>query len=200
MRNITTHYERLEIRSDATPDEVREAYRRLARQYHPDARGGEASPEMAEINAAWRVLSDPARRAMYDASLRPPSAGVFVPRAPTSRLDEERYPVASRAPATGARFPFRAFAGLVVVAMVLTFIASGIANRDDGVDPIDPIMRQGDCVVIEPNTDARKVSCADEHAGVVSAFVPFGDECPTDTEPHRDRQGMGTACVTLKDR
>lgn len=200
MIAITTHYDRLGIRPDATPDEVREAYRRLARQHHPDARGGAASPEMADINAAWRALSDPARRAMYDASLRPPAAGAFVPRAPASRLEEERYPV-SGPPAgpSGGRFPFGAFAGLVLVAMVLTFIASGIANRDGGADPVDPIMRQGDCVVIEPNLDARKVRCDGAHDGVVSAFVPFDDECPAGTAAHRDRQGMGTACITRTD-
>lgn len=151
---------------------------------------------MAEINAAWRALSDPSRRAMYDASLRPPSAAPFTPRPAASRLEEERYPVSVRGEPHEARFPFGAFAAVVVVAMVLMFIASGIASREDGSDPVDPIMRQGDCVVIEENNDARKVGCDEDHFGVVTAFVPFGGDCPIGTAPHRDRQGMGIACVS----
>lgn len=65
-----THYERLGVAPDASPGEIRAAYRRLARTHHPDAGGG-AHGEMAAVNEAWRVLSDPARRAAYDASLRP---------------------------------------------------------------------------------------------------------------------------------
>ncbi|HEX9258653.1 MAG TPA: J domain-containing protein [Acidimicrobiales bacterium] len=68
-----THYERLGVSPAATTAEIKAAYHRLARRVHPDAGGGLASAEMAAANEAWRVLSDPGRRAMYDASLRPAS-------------------------------------------------------------------------------------------------------------------------------
>ncbi|MGD9702393.1 MAG: J domain-containing protein [Acidimicrobiia bacterium] len=197
---IDTHYDRLGIRPDASADEVREAYRRLARRYHPDARGGVSSPEMAEINAAWRALSDPGRRAMYDASLRSPAAGSFARAEPVDRLQEEHYPVTPRPAASGpSRFPFGPLAGLVGGAMVLGFVFSALTNRGDPADPpaVDPIMRQGDCIVVEPNTDARKVACDQPNDGVVTSFIPFDATCPFGTEPHRDRQGMGIACVTI---
>jgi curved DNA-binding protein CbpA len=51
----------------ATPQEVAAAYRRLAKEWHPDRRGGaEAERRMAEINAAWSILRDPARREAWD--------------------------------------------------------------------------------------------------------------------------------------
>jgi hypothetical protein len=39
------------------------------------------------------------------------------------------------------------------------------------------------------------VPCDDLHDGVVADFVPFDTSCAIGTEPHRDRQGMGIACV-----
>ena len=159
---------------------------------------------MAEINAAWRVLSDPARRAMYDASLRTPdrgSAGGSAARpAADDLLARERYPVAPRPVGADGppRFPFAAIAAAVVAAMLIGFLVSGVTDRSDPDSAtVDPIMRVGDCVVIEPNSDARKVACGEPHAGVVTSFIPFGSVCPGGTAAHRDRQGMGIACVTL---
>jgi curved DNA-binding protein CbpA len=68
-----SHYDVLGVALLATSDEVRAAYRRAARDHHPDT-GGTAH-RMSEINAAWYVLGDPARRAAYDRELAggPPS-------------------------------------------------------------------------------------------------------------------------------
>lgn len=64
-----TLYEVLQVRSDATTQDVRTAWRRLAQEHHPD-RGGAADPEaMTRINHAYEVLSDPDRRARYDQQL-----------------------------------------------------------------------------------------------------------------------------------
>lgn len=61
------YYEVLGVGRNATEDEVRRAFRRLARQYHPDVNreeGAEAS--FKEVNEAYEVLSDPQKRRMYD--------------------------------------------------------------------------------------------------------------------------------------
>lgn len=62
------HYETLGIGRDADADEIKKAYRRLAKRYHPDRNQGDADAErkFKEINAAHDVLSDPDKRAHYD--------------------------------------------------------------------------------------------------------------------------------------
>ncbi len=60
-------YEVLGIEPTASPDEVRVAYRQAARRHHPDY-GGDGE-RMQDLNAAWQVLGDPARRLAYDRQL-----------------------------------------------------------------------------------------------------------------------------------
>jgi curved DNA-binding protein len=61
------YYRTLGVARDATADEVKRAYRKLARKYHPDvSREADAGRRMAEINEANTVLSDPEKRAAYD--------------------------------------------------------------------------------------------------------------------------------------
>jgi DnaJ-class molecular chaperone len=58
------HYETLGVNQDASVDEIRKAYRNLARVNHPD-KGGDAE-KFKEIGQAYEVLNDPDRRARYD--------------------------------------------------------------------------------------------------------------------------------------
>src|SRR6266545_1966311 len=62
------YYTILGIAQTASTYEIKRAYRRLARQYHPDLHRGDASAEamMRALNAAFEVLADPGRRAQYD--------------------------------------------------------------------------------------------------------------------------------------
>lgn len=68
------HYLILGLTEAATLEEIRRAYRRLAREWHPDHHPGDplAAHRFKEIGEAHWVLSDAARRAQYDASRRPP--------------------------------------------------------------------------------------------------------------------------------
>jgi molecular chaperone DnaJ len=61
------YYEVLGVARNASNEEIRKAFRRLAFQYHPDRnRDGDASEKFKEINEAYEVLSDPSKRANYD--------------------------------------------------------------------------------------------------------------------------------------
>lgn len=90
-----THYELLGVAPDCSFDELRTAYRRKARERHPDvaeADGRTVDPgqgTMAEVNEAWRVLSDARLRRRYDATVKLPVAIPVVrqpaPRTPRSR-------------------------------------------------------------------------------------------------------------------
>lgn len=63
-------YSVLEVPSTASIEEIKSAFRRLAKRYHPDAGG--THEQMLRLLAAWQVLSDPSRRAAYDSSRASP--------------------------------------------------------------------------------------------------------------------------------
>jgi len=61
------YYQTLGVSRDAPADEIRKAFRRLARKYHPDvSKEPDAEAKMKEVNEAYAVLSDPEKRAAYD--------------------------------------------------------------------------------------------------------------------------------------
>jgi len=67
MAQTRDYYDVLGVSKDATQDEIRRAYRRLARKYHPDVNDSpEAADHFKEINEAYHVLSDAEKRRAYD--------------------------------------------------------------------------------------------------------------------------------------
>ncbi len=68
MQNFRNYYLILGVPKDATADEIKKAYRRLARQLHPDMNPGDKSAEdrFKDINEAYDILSDIDKRAQYD--------------------------------------------------------------------------------------------------------------------------------------
>lgn len=68
MQNFRNYYQILGIEKDATAEDIKRAYRKLARQYHPDMNPGdkEAEEKFKDIGEAYEVLSDTSRRAQYD--------------------------------------------------------------------------------------------------------------------------------------
>jgi curved DNA-binding protein len=72
MQNLRNYYEVLEVPSNATGDEIKKAFRKLARRYHPDVNPGDLTAEekFKNLNEAYEVLSDDEKRSQYDLFLR----------------------------------------------------------------------------------------------------------------------------------
>jgi curved DNA-binding protein len=68
QQDIRNYYELLGITRDASPDEIKQAFRRLARKYHPDLNPGDKAAEdkFKDISEAYEILSDNSRRSQYD--------------------------------------------------------------------------------------------------------------------------------------
>jgi len=66
---MTNYYETLEVSRNATPEEIKTAYKNLSKKWHPDKNPGnkeEAEEKFKEINHAHQVLSNLEKRGLYD--------------------------------------------------------------------------------------------------------------------------------------
>jgi molecular chaperone DnaJ len=74
------YYQILGVAENATRDEIKKAYRKLAKQYHPDANQGNpaAAEKFKEVSEAHRVLSDPDKRKKYDQVRKYGGLGAFT--------------------------------------------------------------------------------------------------------------------------
>ncbi|MGB7085835.1 MAG: DnaJ domain-containing protein, partial [Phormidesmis sp.] len=78
----TNHYATLGISTDASQTQVKQAYRKLAKQFHPDGQNREAAHDkIAQVNAAYEVLGDVSERQRYDDARRSQVASAASDRA-----------------------------------------------------------------------------------------------------------------------
>lgn len=197
MATKRNFYSVLGVDSTATPEQIRRAYRELARQLHPDMNSGThghssaaTSVTMAEVNQAWNVLSDPVSRREYDRS-RLEATEVRRERGPSS--DSYR-PTTPMPPLPPARFPWRAMVAVGVLASAVVLVVNGMSDPPAPGVP-DQLLEPGSCVVIDRERFAVEVSCGAPHEYVVRQFIATDRSCPMTMQSFRDRQGMGLACV-----
>ena len=76
---MANYYDILGLKKDATQDEIKSAYRKLVKQYHPDLHPNDpnCATKFKEINEANETLSDPQKRRQYDYELEHPNMGGF---------------------------------------------------------------------------------------------------------------------------
>jgi len=69
---VVNYYDILKVKRTASASEIKSAYRKLARERHPDVKGGTeaAARDFAQLSLAYRTLSDPQERAYYDSQLK----------------------------------------------------------------------------------------------------------------------------------
>ena len=74
-------------------------------------------------------------------------------------------------------------------------LVSSFFDDPPSVEPPDGLLRPGSCVAFETNGDAREIACTGNGDVVVVVVVPLDATCPTGTVGHRDRLGLGRACI-----
>lgn len=198
MRGVNgrSHYDVLGVPTTASAATIRESYRRMAREYHPDRSLGSAAggDKMPLINEAYRVLSDPARRAVYDAERR----GARRPATPVSDpapAQDEAPTYAFRHPDGPARVPWRGllfFSGVAIVAIV---VLAQFTKPSEPAPP-DNILRTGECVEILPSGFAGEVECTGSGDLVVRQVRSREPGvCQDGSTTVNDRQGMVSVCL-----
>ncbi|KAK9891068.1 hypothetical protein WA026_013394 [Henosepilachna vigintioctopunctata] len=69
MKISENYYKLLECESDATYEQLKENYQKLAKKFHPDKTLNHHTEEFIKVDKAWRILKDPNLRKEYDANL-----------------------------------------------------------------------------------------------------------------------------------
>ncbi len=177
----------------------------MMREVHPDvasSSNGTSLHSATSVNDAYRVLVDPARRFEYDRQRR--LSGSAVPSSPESSARYEyRYDAgdgvayqasAARQSPPNRRVPWRGVVAVIVAGAAGVVVLSAVTDPTVPRAP-DGLLQSGSCVAFEPNGDAREIACAGVDDVVMDVLVPFDGQCPQGTVGHRDRQGMGIACI-----
>jgi hypothetical protein len=196
---VATLYDELGARPDASAVELRQAYRRRARQIHPDLRPGDdgaAAEAMSRLNNAYRVLSDPDERRRYDLELALAAARVRAER----MVAEGRVNGSGRPPTTvqdvdddGREIRFRPRLWIVVLAVLaVIFVFTAYAAGRPVSKP--PAGTAGQCL---PITGSDKyVPCTQPNIGKLVTEVTPDQACPEGSFRHIIQSRNVVACLT----
>jgi molecular chaperone DnaJ len=155
----TDYYQVLGVPESSKPEEIKKAYRRLAKQYHPDANPNnpQAAERFKQISEAHTVLSDPDKRKKYDTMRK---LGAFDPRTRTGSAGD----YARSSPGGGESFDFGDLGGIGLGDLFSSIFGRG--RRED---------RRGETIETTLTVDFRTAVLG----GKVPITVPITDACPT---------------------
>lgn len=181
----------LGVAATASTDDIRAAFRRRAREVHPDRQPPAGAPEtsalgdpaahtgqaMQQLNEAWRVLGDPRRRRAYDLSL---VAGprVATERRPAVDPDDMPYVHAPAEPGDLGVWLARGLPWVVALAVlvgIFVFTAFAGGPDDEGVSASDLV---GKCVRLERGGVVASVPCDEPNSGRVDLVAVRASLCP----------------------
>jgi molecular chaperone DnaJ len=164
MTQSRDHYETLGVTRSAGADDIKAAFRKLAAQHHPDRNPNDprASIRFKEINAAYQVLSDPQRRAMYDRF--------------GHRAEEPGSPFASNGPFAGGVVDFSEIAIDGILGDLLGVFGVGKGDRGDLKRTLEVTFEEAAFGTTKTMRYDRVVSCDDCH-GSGSAPGSRPDTC-----------------------
>jgi hypothetical protein len=198
--SLVTLYDVLGATPSASVEALHAAYRERARALHPDLQGDRSADQrraaedaMRELNAAWDVLSDPARREDYDRSLAPPT----VPQPPVvvQRTDEQEADIAFDTP--GVARLARAIPLVVllaVLAAIFVFTAFAANGPDEpAADRTDAVV--GDCVRVQGGHVAEIVACGVSNDGEVVHVIGRDQPCPNGEQRVDASDGSHALCL-----
>ena len=166
----------------------------MAREYHPDRTHGSAvgADKMPLVNEAYRVLSDPGRRAMYDAERRG-APRVTSSTSSNAQVEDDLSAYAFQHPPGPARIPWRGLLFFSAVAIVAIVVLAQF-SQPSGPPVPDNILRTGECVEQTAN-GAVEVACTGNGDLVVRQVMAREGVCPGGVESTPDRQGMVAVCL-----
>lgn len=175
-------YEILQVSPNAEPEVIESAYRRLARKYHPDVNPSpDAEARMKEINEAYEILSDPQKRAMYDAQRGfvrttryqyPPS-----PRAARPSYQPPKEPQPSPPPRRMALLA-RPLGAILAVLVLISCVASFLILPGRGFPPFGPTSYPTSAPY---PTDTARPAIVLTPTPIGSSMPPTPTETPTPT-------------------
>jgi DnaJ-class molecular chaperone len=137
MNNVSNFYELLGVQPDASTEDIQKAYRKKAKQHHPDKNNGsEASTEMfKKLGEAKDCLTDPHKRLAYDYSV-----GVKKRPQPRPQFQQTPPPPPPRPqPQTGPGFPTGVAIGVGIGALVVGIALAYFFSDDDYDDYEDDV-------------------------------------------------------------
>jgi len=198
------HYRVLGVHPSASSEQIRAAYRDLARRLHPDHQRGASVPEaslaerrMREINEAWRVLQDPVRRRRYDLGREHRSiAPAGRTAAPVDRFDADDELV----DVGPSDLTTRAVHGLPWIVLILVlgfiFVMTAYAGKRDVAPPaVARAAPIGSCLVVTAGPTTSVVPCDQPNTGRVVDRVDDMAGCPEGTDPRRLAPDGRTDCL-----